>query len=159
MGSFSVYSIDQEWICWDTWITSWILSPSPWGTSWNLGSRDQAVPELRAQSWHLSFVLSLKAKAILSPAPASGQPTWSLPTAPWGSRSSNFWKLSHCPWGLLEVCRHPGLPPRQCVCVCVYFSSLPVKRTLAVSDGGWTGGLEDHFSTEFRPAWADLPWV
>ena len=75
------------------------------GDIMEFGSRDQAVPELRAQSWHLSFLLSLKAKAILSPAPASGQPTWSLPPAPWGSRSSNFWKLSHWPWGLLETCQ------------------------------------------------------
>ena len=130
------------------------------------GIWDQAALELRAQSWHLSFLLSLKAKAVLSPAPASGQPRWSLPPAPWRSHSSNFWKLSHCPQGFWrctgwkDCSRHQGLPPRQSVCVCMYlFFSLPLMRTLAVSDGGWTGGLEEYFSAEFRPAWADLPWV
>lgn len=66
------------------------------------------------------------------------------------------------PLGALGGAQASGAAPKtECVyvCVCVYFSSLPVKRTLAVSDGGWTGGLEDHFSAEFRPAWADLPWV
>lgn len=108
---------------------------------WGLGTR--------AQSWHLSFLLSLKAKAVLSPAPASGQPTWSLPPVPWGSHSSNFWKLSHCLQGFWRCTgwqdcgRHQGLPPRRSVCVS--FFSLPLKRTLAVSDGGWTGGLEKYF--------------
>lgn len=85
-------------MCWGMWVTLLDLGLFSQGTSWNLGSRDQADLELKAQmprskpGWArlargactgaeqiLSFLLSVGVKAALCPAPAPGQPTGSLP--------------------------------------------------------------------------------